>query len=173
MLRVNNLKVKYGVIEAVRGISFNVKAGEIVTIIGANGAGKTSTLSAIFNLVKKEGSVKFVDPLCGIEDLKKGIIRVIAEENIKEDPLRILRGYRFFAQGLGELEEKTREYFKKHAKRLILCARERILYELNLILLSERSYETFRMMEEDKVLEEEKAEKPTPPQQKKEEEKKI
>ena len=61
MLRVNNLKVRYGVIEAVRGIDFNVKAGEIVTIIGANGAGKTSTLSAIFNLVKKEGSVKFVE----------------------------------------------------------------------------------------------------------------
>ena len=61
MLRVNNLKVKYGVIDAVRGIDFNVKAGEIVTIIGANGAGKTSTLSAIFNLVKKEGSVKFVE----------------------------------------------------------------------------------------------------------------
>ena len=61
MLRVNNLKVRYGVIEAVREIDFNVKAGEIVTIIGANGAGKTSTLSAIFNLVKKEGSVKFVE----------------------------------------------------------------------------------------------------------------
>ena len=61
MLRVNNLKVRYGVIEAVRGIDFNVKAGEIVTIIGANGAGKTSTLSAIFNLVKKEGSVKFAE----------------------------------------------------------------------------------------------------------------
>jgi branched-chain amino acid transport system ATP-binding protein len=61
MLKVKNLKVKYGVIEAVRGIDFNVNAGEIVTIIGANGAGKTSTLSAIFNLVKKEGSVKFVE----------------------------------------------------------------------------------------------------------------
>ncbi|ACM92111.1 high affinity branched-chain amino acid ABC transporter, ATP-binding protein [Nautilia profundicola AmH] len=61
MLKVNNLKVKYGVIEAVRGIDFEVKAGEIVTIIGANGAGKTSTLSAIFNLVKKEGTVRFVE----------------------------------------------------------------------------------------------------------------
>jgi branched-chain amino acid transport system ATP-binding protein len=61
MLKVNKLKVRYGVIEAVRGINFNVKAGEIVTIIGANGAGKTSTLNAIFNLVKKEGSVKFVE----------------------------------------------------------------------------------------------------------------
>jgi len=61
MLKVKNLKVKYGVIEAVRGIDFNVGAGEIVTIIGANGAGKTSTLSAIFNLVRKEGEVRFVE----------------------------------------------------------------------------------------------------------------
>jgi len=61
MLKVNHLKVKYGVIEAVRGIDFNVKAKEIVTIIGANGAGKTSTLNAVFNLVKKEGRVKFVE----------------------------------------------------------------------------------------------------------------
>ncbi len=61
MLRVKDLKVKYGVIEAVRGIGFEVKAGEIVTIIGANGAGKTSTLNAIFNLVKKEGYVEFVE----------------------------------------------------------------------------------------------------------------
>ncbi len=61
MLKVKDLKVKYGVIEAVRGISFDVKAKEIVTIIGANGAGKTSTLNAIFNMVKKEGEVKFFE----------------------------------------------------------------------------------------------------------------
>ncbi len=61
MLKVKNLKVKYGVIEAVRGIDFNVEAKEIVTIIGANGAGKTSTLNAIFNMIKKEGNVQFYE----------------------------------------------------------------------------------------------------------------
>ncbi len=97
MLKVKNLKVKYGVIEAVRGIDFEVKAGEIVTIIGANGAGKTSTLSAIFNLVKKEGEVKFVEgdisKLSTDKIVKHGIalvpegrrifINLTVEENLK------------------------------------------------------------------------------------------
>ncbi|NPA28406.1 MAG: ABC transporter ATP-binding protein [Epsilonproteobacteria bacterium] len=59
MLKVKNLVVKYGVINAVRGIDLEVKKGEIVTLIGANGAGKTSTLNAIVNLVKKSGYVEF------------------------------------------------------------------------------------------------------------------
>jgi len=59
MLKVKNLEVKYGVIAAVRGINLNVKAGNIVTLIGANGAGKTSTLNAIVNSVKKSGEVIF------------------------------------------------------------------------------------------------------------------
>jgi branched-chain amino acid transport system ATP-binding protein len=59
MLKIKNLKVKYGVIAALRGINLNVKAGNIVTLIGANGAGKTSTLNAIVNSVKKSGEVIF------------------------------------------------------------------------------------------------------------------
>ena len=60
LLHVKDLKVRYGGIEAVRGISFDVKAGEIVTLIGANGAGKSSTLRTISGLVKPaEGNVIF------------------------------------------------------------------------------------------------------------------
>ncbi len=59
MLKVKDLTVNYGVISAVRGIDFNVKAGSIVTLIGANGAGKTSTLNALVNSIKKSGSVTF------------------------------------------------------------------------------------------------------------------
>ena len=58
MLKVKDLKVKYGMIEAIKGISFEVRDGEIVTMIGANGAGKTTTMHAISGLVKAaEGSI--------------------------------------------------------------------------------------------------------------------
>ena len=62
---VDNLSVRYGGIEAVKGISFDVHEGQIVTLIGANGAGKTSTLRALAGLVKpSSGTVTFLgEPL--------------------------------------------------------------------------------------------------------------
>jgi len=54
LLEVKNLKVRYGNIEALHGISFNVKEGEIVTLIGANGAGKSTTLLSICRLPPPE-----------------------------------------------------------------------------------------------------------------------
>ncbi len=51
MLEIKDLKVRYGGIEALKGISFRVEQGEIVTLIGANGAGKSTTLRAISSLV--------------------------------------------------------------------------------------------------------------------------
>ena len=59
MLKVNNLEVYYGLIKAVKGLNFEVKAGQIVSIIGSNGAGKTSTLQSIVNDVKKKGTITF------------------------------------------------------------------------------------------------------------------
>ncbi len=62
MIRVNDLKVNYGGIEAVRGISFEVPEKSIVTLIGANGAGKSTTLRAIAGLVPiKSGEIMFKD----------------------------------------------------------------------------------------------------------------
>lgn len=61
ILKVTDLKVAYGVIEAVRGISFEVNEGEIVTLIGSNGAGKTTTLRALSSLEKvKGGTIEFL-----------------------------------------------------------------------------------------------------------------
>ncbi|MDI9504723.1 MAG: ABC transporter ATP-binding protein [Clostridiales bacterium] len=60
MLQVKNLKVNFGGIEALKGISFNVDQGQIVTLIGANGAGKSTTLRAISSLVyPSEGSIYY------------------------------------------------------------------------------------------------------------------
>ena len=62
ILEVNNLNVSYGGIKAVKEISFEVPKGEVVTLIGANGAGKSSTLRSIVGLVKPEGgSIRFKD----------------------------------------------------------------------------------------------------------------
>ena len=55
MLRIDGLRVNYGGIEAVKGITFEVPEGKIVTLIGANGAGKSTTLRAIAGLVKPSG----------------------------------------------------------------------------------------------------------------------
>ncbi|WP_303218624.1 ABC transporter ATP-binding protein [Enterococcus asini] len=60
MLKVNNLAVSYGMIQAVHGVSFDVKPGEIVTLIGANGAGKTTILRTISGLIRpKSGQILF------------------------------------------------------------------------------------------------------------------
>ena len=59
MLKVKNLEVYYGLIKAVKGINFEVKEGQIVSLVGSNGAGKTSTLQSIVNDVKKTGEIIF------------------------------------------------------------------------------------------------------------------
>ncbi len=60
LLEVKDLQVYYGVIQALKGISFEVNEGEIVTLIGANGAGKTTTMQSIIGLIPiKSGSVVF------------------------------------------------------------------------------------------------------------------
>ncbi len=80
MLKVKNLEVYYGVIAAVRGINFSVKEGQIVTLIGSNGAGKTSTLNAIVNSIKKKGVVDYygvdIAKLKTHEIVKRGISMV-------------------------------------------------------------------------------------------------
>ena len=67
ILKVDDINVYYGSIHAIKGISFEVKQGEIVTLIGANGAGKSTTLNTVSGLLKSAtGSVTFMG-----EDLGK------------------------------------------------------------------------------------------------------
>jgi branched-chain amino acid transport system ATP-binding protein len=78
LLRIDDLKVNYGGIEAVKGISLTVEEGQIVTLIGANGAGKSTTLRTISGLVKpRSGSITFCgEDITGMDPtsiVKKGI----------------------------------------------------------------------------------------------------
>ena len=62
MLEVNDINVYYGSIHAIKGVSFEVNEGEIISLIGANGAGKTTILQTVSNLLhSKTGSIKFLD----------------------------------------------------------------------------------------------------------------
>ena len=80
MLAVTNLRVRYGGIEAVKGISLAVEQGEIVCLIGANGAGKTSTLKALARMIPCTGEVtcagERIDGLPGHALIGRGIALV-------------------------------------------------------------------------------------------------
>jgi branched-chain amino acid transport system ATP-binding protein len=79
MLAVKDLSVRYGAIRAVRGISLEIPAGTIVTLVGANGAGKSSLLSAISALVPYEGEIRYQDeplPRRTHQVVAKGIVQI-------------------------------------------------------------------------------------------------
>ncbi len=96
MLSIKDLYVSYGGIKALRGINIDIEENKIVTLIGANGAGKSSTLRAIMNLVKKEsGTVTYngedFTNLRTMDIVKKGIVlspegrRVFANLTVEEN----------------------------------------------------------------------------------------
>ena len=101
ILSIKDLKVSYGGIEAVKGISFDVREGEIVTLIGANGAGKSSTLRAIAGLVKPSGgSISFkgenITGMNPTDIVKQGITLVPEGRRIFSD-LTVLENLRIGA----------------------------------------------------------------------------
>ncbi|MEA2777180.1 MAG: branched-chain amino acid transport system ATP-binding protein, partial [Acetobacteraceae bacterium] len=62
MLEINGLNAWYGESHILHGVDFDVREGEVVTLLGRNGAGKTTTMKSIMGLVpRREGSVKFRD----------------------------------------------------------------------------------------------------------------
>ena len=89
MLKIDNLHVYYGAIHAIKGISLEVNQGEIVTLIGANGAGKSTTLRTISGLLKpKEGTIAFEGNSIG---------GVPAHEIVKRGISQVPEGRRIFA----------------------------------------------------------------------------
>ena len=89
MLEVKDLHVYYGVIQALKGISFEVNQGEVIALIGANGAGKTTTLQTLTGLLSaKEGSVVFEG---------KDITRVPAHKIVEMGIAHVPEGRRVFS----------------------------------------------------------------------------
>lgn len=82
MLTVEHLNISYGAIEAVKDVSFRVEEGEVVTLIGANGAGKTSILRTISGLVRpKSGTIQFLG-----QDIHKQAARKIVASGLSQVP---------------------------------------------------------------------------------------
>ncbi|MBO5092833.1 MAG: ABC transporter ATP-binding protein [Lachnospiraceae bacterium] len=90
MLEVKDLEVYYGMIQAIKGISFEVNEGEIIALIGANGAGKTTTLHTVTGLLQaKKGSVVFEG---------KDITKVPGHKIVSMGMAHVPEGRRIFAQ---------------------------------------------------------------------------
>ena len=90
LLKVDNLHVYYGSIHAIKGISFEVNEGEIVTLIGANGAGKSTTLNTVAGLLKpRSGSILLHD---------QNIVGVPADKIVSKGMVLCPEGRRIFLQ---------------------------------------------------------------------------
>jgi len=90
ILSVENLNVYYGAIHAIKGVSFDVNEGEVVTLIGANGAGKSTTLQTVSRLLRsRTGSIKF----CGEE-----ISRLPSYKIVERGLAQVPEGRRIFLQ---------------------------------------------------------------------------
>ena len=90
MLKIDNIHVYYGAIHALKGVSLEVKAGEIVTLIGANGAGKSTTLRTVSGLLApKSGGISF---------LGENIAGMPAHEIVKHGISQVPEGRRIFAE---------------------------------------------------------------------------
>ena len=130
MLEVENLNVYYGAIHALKGISFHLDRGEIVTLIGANGAGKSTTLSTISGLLQaRAGSVHFEGELLNQESseniVRKGLVQVpegrkifatlTVMENLemgaftKNEPVQIQRDIQNVFQRFPRLSERRKQ----------------------------------------------------------------
>ena len=90
MLEVKDLQVSYGMIQAIKGISFEVNQGEVIALIGANGAGKTTILHTVTGLLApKAGSIMFEG---------QDITKVPAHKIVSMGMAHVPEGRRVFAQ---------------------------------------------------------------------------
>lgn len=126
MLSVYNINVWYGAIHAIKNISFEVNDGEIVALIGANGAGKSTTLKTLSGLLRsRAGSIKFMDEdimhMPAEKIVRKGLVHVpegrrIFQEMTVEENLD-MGAYTQPRESIAENLERVYEHFPRLAER--------------------------------------------------------
>lgn len=130
MLKIKDLEVYYGGIHALKGISFDVKNGQIVTLVGSNGAGKTTTLKAISNLVKSKGSIEYngqeisnmhsekivAQGLIHVPERRKIFTALTVEENLmmgaylRKDKEKMEKDLQYVYELFPRLKERAKQY---------------------------------------------------------------
>ncbi len=107
MLKVENINVYYGAIHAIKDVSFHVNEGEVVTLIGANGAGKSTILKTVSNLLpSKTGSIEF---------LGNSIMGVLPNKIVAQGLAHVPEGRRVFSQMTVEENLEMGGYTQKKA----------------------------------------------------------
>ncbi|EAK0848464.1 ABC transporter ATP-binding protein [Campylobacter lari] len=149
MLVVKDLHVYYGLIEAVKGIDFTIKTGSIVSLIGSNGAGKTSTLNAMLNCVKKTGDVTFLGydtqrhlshtlvqkGIALVPEGRRVFINLTIEENLKIGAFNNAENYEHLKNQMYKLFPRLKD--KKNALAGTLSGGEAQMLAISRALMSE------------------------------------
>ena len=110
LLEVENLAVSYGLIQAIKGVSFEVNEGEIVALIGANGAGKTTTMHALCNLIPKQGGKVIFDG--------KDVTGVAAHKLVPMGVAQVPEGRRIFQELTVAENLRLGSYTRKNKKEI-------------------------------------------------------
>ena len=132
-----------------------LKGGTVVDLSAPNGdcldvdlANRDYTINSIGWSPKE----CFIDKQNGSGDIRRGVVRAIREQNLNDDPLRVLRAYRFVAERGYKIHLKTRGLLNKYAKRIIEPARERVTEEMIRILNSDNALAALKLALDDGLL---------------------
>ena len=137
--------------EVVRIIFKNITidiAAQISTSIETDLLSRDFSMNAIaFSFDKK----LLIDPLNGIKDIQLSLLRTNSKQNLIDDPLRILRCFRFFSELNFNIDEKLIVSMKKYKNKLRLSANERINYEINRIIRGQNAFEAIKLIKKFKI----------------------